>query len=144
MNINDIVSKVNDELAGELLTYNELLPFLDQTIDDINAELDTNFPVFSEFSATTYPDNYPNYNFFPDRYIRNVVIKGTAYKFYVMDEEGIPTAQMYQYNYQDNMFRMVRDYLEDVPDEYKADHKASVVGLSDVAYKDEEFGDYRL
>ena len=135
MTISKIVKRINEELAGELLTYGELETFLDQVIDDINHQLDSKFPAFSDFSAETYPDRYPNYNFFPEEYIRNVVIKGAAYKFYVMDEEGIPTAQMFQYNYQDQLFLMLRDYLEYVPEEFKKDGY-SAVRLSDVAWKE--------
>lgn len=134
MTINNIVKRINEELAGELLVYSELETFLDQVIDDINHDLDTCFPVFSEFNMETYPDRYPDYNFFPEQYIRNVVIKGAAYKFYVMDEEGIPTAQMYQYNYQDQRFYMLRDYLEEVPDEFRR-KGASAVAIWDVAWK---------
>lgn len=135
MTISKIVKRINEELAGELLTYGELETFLDQVIDDINHQLDSKFPAFSDFSAETYPDRYPNYNFFPEEYIRNVVIKGAAYKFYVMDEEGIPTAQMFQYNYQDQLFLMLRDYLEYVPEEFKKDGY-SAVRLCDVAWKE--------
>ena len=136
MTISKIVKRINEELAGELLTYGELETFLDQVIDDINHQLDSKFPAFSDFSAETYPDRYPDYNFFPEEYIRNVVIKGAAYKFYVMDEEGIPTAQMFQYNYQDQLFLMLRDYLEYVPEEFKKDGY-SAVRLWDVAWKEQ-------
>ena len=135
MTISKIIKRINEELAGELLTYGELETFLDQVIDDINHQLDSKFPAFSDFSAETYPDRYPDYNFFPEEYIRNVVIKGAAYKFYVMDEEGIPTAQMFQYNYQDQLFYMLRDYLEYVPEEFKKDGY-SAVRLWDVAWKE--------
>lgn len=135
MTIDNIVKNINENLAGELLTFNNLNLFLDETIDDINAKLNSTYPSFSDFTYEKYPDIYPNYNFFPDRYIREVVCKGAAYKFYVMDEEGIPTAQMYQYNYQDELFIMQRDYLEKVPEEYQADNTGSVQGLSDVAWK---------
>lgn len=144
MTIETIVKRVNDALAGELLTYNELKPFLDSVIDDINAMLDTTYPSFSEFTYENYPNNYPDYNFFPEKYIRSVVIIGAAYKFYVMDEEGIPTAQQYSYNYQDNSFCMLRDFVDRVPEEFKADHTGSVFGLSDVAYIPEYVGDYIL
>ena len=86
MTISKIIKRINEELAGELLTYGELETFLDQVIDDINHQLDSKFPAFSDFSAETYPDRYPDYNFFPQEYGRNVVIKRAAYKFYVMDE----------------------------------------------------------
>ena len=126
MKLTQIVKRINDELAGELLTYQELEPFLDAVIDDINHELDTKFPAFSEFSYATYPEHYPDYDFFPDKYIRNVVIKGAAFKWYIMDEEGIQTAQQYGYDYQDALYYMLRDYLEDVPDEFREQHWSSV------------------
>ena len=135
MTISKIIKRINEELAGELLTYGELETFLDQVIDDINHQLDSKFPAFSDFTAEAYPDRYPDYNFFPEEYIRNVVIKGAAYKFYVMDEEGIPTAQMFQYNYQDQLFYMLRDYLEYVPEEFKKDGYSGV-RLWDVAWKE--------
>lgn len=132
MKIANITSKINELLAGEMLSQTDLLPFMDEVIDEINETLDSTFPVMSEVIESGKTD----YDFFPDRYVRTVLIKGTAYKFYLMDEEGIQTAQQYGYNYIDAMFTMQRDYLEDVPEEYKAVHQSSVVGLSDVAYID--------
>ena len=70
ININTIVNYINERLAGEQLLYSQLLVFLDGTIDDINQALNSNFPAFSEFSEKD--ENYPDYNFFPDRYIRTV------------------------------------------------------------------------
>ena len=133
MLIENIVAGVNNELAGELLTYNDLKLFLDQTIDDINSTLDTCFPVFSEFSAETYPERYPDYNFFPDNYIRGVVIKGAASKFYTMDEEGNLASQQYEGTYQANLFKMLRDYLEYIQEEFQASNKSSVI-IPDVSY----------
>ena len=47
MYINDIVSGVNAKLAGEQLTFEEMVLFLDETIDDINRELNACYPAFS-------------------------------------------------------------------------------------------------
>lgn len=77
------------------------------------------------------------YDAFPDKYIRSVVIPGAAYKWYVMDEEGIPTADRYGYDYQDALFVMLRDYLEDVPMKYRAHTNAAVRHVSDVAFNPE-------
>ena len=144
MTIDKIVKGVNDALAGELLTYNELLPYLDSVIDDINADLDSTFPVLSDFTFENYPEHYPNYDFFPEKYIRSVLIKGAAYKFYVADEDGIPTAQQYQSQYIDDKFRMQRDYIEKVPEEFQADSGACVHDLCDVAWKDPWLGGTQL
>lgn len=124
MYINDIVSGVNAKLAGEQLTFEEMVLFLDETIDDINRELNACYPAFSEV------DRGLDYNYFPNKYIRSVVITGAAYKFYVTDEEGIITATQYQYDYFNNLFAMKRDYSASVPEEYLADEKGYLVGPS--------------
>ena len=124
MYINDIVSGVNAKLAGEQLTFEEMVLFLDETIDDINRELNACYPAFSEV------DRSLDYNYFPNKYIRSVVITGAAYKFYVTDEEGIITATQYQYDYLNNLFAMKRDYSASVPEEYLADEKGYLTGPS--------------
>lgn len=120
MVVSDIVSGVNAKLAGETLTYNQLRLFLDETIDDINAELNAKFPIFTGLG------DGEDYNFFPDKYIRSVVITGAAHKFYVTDEEGIMTAQQYAYDYADRLFTMKRDYTCKVPLEYREDAQGFV------------------
>jgi hypothetical protein len=123
MDINTIVKRVNKLLAGEQLVYFRLEEFLDSVIDDINSKLNSKFPAFSEVYE---PLNF-DYNYFPEQYIRSVVIPGAAYKFYIMDEEGMATAEQFGYDYEKALFMMMRDYLDDVPEEYQAESKGSVV-----------------
>lgn len=125
ININTIVNYINERLAGEQLLYSQLLVFLDGTIDDINQALNSNFPAFSEFSEKD--ENYPDYNFFPDRYIRTVVVIGACAKFYICDEEGAAVAEQYQYEYKEKLFLMVRDYSHQVPEEYRAEHQGYMI-----------------
>ena len=113
MKIINIVSGVNTLLAGETLTLNQMRLFLDSTIDEINDKLSSKFPTFEGLTESN------DYDFFPDNFIRSVVIKGTAYKFYVTDEEGIPTAVQYKFDYLDALFIMERDYSCKVPTEYQ-------------------------
>ena len=47
-----IIKDINTKLAGEMLSYAELRVFLDSAIDDINAKLNTRFPVFSTLGPT--------------------------------------------------------------------------------------------
>lgn len=116
MTINNIIKNVNASLAGEMLSYSQLVLFLDKAIDDINTRLNTAFPVFSEL-----PEDATEYTAIPDKYIRSVVIPGAAYYFYTMDEEGAPVASEYFRQYENNLFYMTRDYLMLIPDEYLAD-----------------------
>lgn len=127
MELTKIVQGVNTKLAGEMLTYEMLKPYLDEVIDNINAKLSSNFPVFSDFTQAAYPTVYPNYNFFPDKFIRTVVLYGAAQKFYTTDEEGINSARQYDVEYRNALFEMERDYIELVPTEYQVDTPASVV-----------------
>lgn len=126
MLVNDIVKRVNQELAGEQLVYTRIKPFLDEVIDDINANLNSTFPTFSDLGESVEGGLVTDYNYFPEKYIRSVVIKGAAYKFYVMDEEGEQIAQMYNYDYQRALFHMVRDYIDQVPEEYQSDSTGSI------------------
>lgn len=55
------------------------------------------------------------YDAFPDTYLRTVVALGTAVKFYTRDEEGEQIAMDYQNRYEAALFKMVRDYHNQVP-----------------------------
>lgn len=123
MHLNMIMRFLNDKLAGENLMFDQALVYLDSVIDDINTELQATYPAFSEFNIKNFP-KYPNYNFFPDKYIRSVVIPGAAYKFYTTDEEGASVAPQYMYDYKQNMFLMKRDYSSQIPQMFQ-DHSSS-------------------
>lgn len=56
-----------------------------------------------------------NYDAFPDEYLRTVVALGVATKFYTRDEEGEQVALDYQNRYEMALFKMVRDYHNQVP-----------------------------
>lgn len=108
----DIVKSINELLAGEMYTYQEYESFLDRVIDDINSQLNTRYPSFSELKAANKGDPPDKFECFPDRYIRLALIPGAAYYFYIMDEEGIDTAPAYREMYQRGLFMMLRDYVE--------------------------------
>lgn len=55
------------------------------------------------------------YDAFPDKYLRDVVALGVAVKFYTRDEEGEQIAMDYQNRYEMALFKMVRDYHNQVP-----------------------------
>jgi hypothetical protein len=113
MLVPNIVDAVNAKLAGETLTFMQMRLFLDETIDDINNQLSSQFPDFGAYGMAS------NYDCFPDKYIRTVLVVGAAYKFYITDEEGTPTALQYQKDYANNLFLMKRDYSDKVPTQYQ-------------------------
>jgi hypothetical protein len=133
MLIADVVKGVNNALAGELLSKRELLPHLDAAIDEINSALNSRFPVFSAL-----PESQLDYNYFPDNYIRTVVIPATAHFFYMMDEEGNVSAAGYYNRFQQNLFKMVRDYLRFVPALYQADDLQGTVDFNLTGANDSE------
>lgn len=114
MLLRDIVNRVNTLLAGERHSLMELTPFLDSAIDNINSQLNSTFPAFSEL-----PQGKAEYDYFPDRYIRSVVCVGAAWYYYTTDEEGISSAPQYQYDYDRGLFNMLRDYFNLVPEQYQ-------------------------
>lgn len=123
MKVVDIVRLTNKYLSGEQLTYNKLLPFLDAVIDDINSKLNSTYPAFSVACPVDALSENHNlvYNCFPDSYIRSVVCIGAASKFYMMDEEGIVSSEGYEMKYQENLFYMMRDFVDHVPQFYQSD-----------------------
>lgn len=126
MLITKIQKLFNDALAGETLSIKEMLPHLDAAIDGINDKLNSKYPVFSDIPVNS---NDAVYNFFPDKYIRTVVIPGAAWHFYVMDEEGLQTAPQYLQDYENGKFYMQRDMLYKIPEEYQDDdHAGFIVG----------------
>ena len=127
MELNKLVQRVNDLLAGETLTFEDLQIHFDAVIDDINSRLNSTFPALSEFHEDKdyYPD-YPDYDFFPDKHIRSVLAIGAAYYFYMTDEEGIEAAVDYARTYNQNLFYMERDYSMGVPEEFQAEDQGSL------------------
>lgn len=125
MFIKDITALVNTHLAGEMLSYTDMRPFLDHTIDDINTMLNAKFPVFSD-SSINYEAEYTAFN---DKFIRSVVVPGAVWYYYVVDEEGAPTAQQLSADYSRGLFVMQRDMLYSVPAEYQADDLQGAVSL---------------
>lgn len=124
MLITKIRKLFNEALAGETLTLSEMLPHLDAAIDAINENMNTIYPVFSDLD-TSQPEAV--YNYFPDSYIRTVVIPGAAWHFYVTDEEGAQTAIQYQTDFEMGKFRMLRDMLYKIPTQYQADSEQGSV-----------------
>lgn len=132
MELNKIVQRINELLAGEILSYGEMVPYLDSAIDDINSELGSTYPVFSELEA-----DQAEYSFFPDRYVRSVVCYGAAYYFYQTDEEGGQPPPGYTQTYMNNLFLMKRDWIQYVPVQYEQLGKPGAV-LFDVNSDGEE------
>lgn len=114
MKLVDIQHLMNEALAGELLSFREMLPHLNYALDEINTNLNTIYPEFK------IEEGIQEYNHFEDRYIRMVVIPGAAWHFYVADEEGMQTAPQYQIEFQKGLFFMLRDTVHNIPDQYKA------------------------
>lgn len=136
MKISEIVKRTNEKLAGETLLYSQLQVYFDEVIDDINSKLNSKFPVFSDVFTADALQQDAEYNYFPDKYIRTVVVIGAAYKFYCTDEEGIASAQQYGYDYSTNLFVMERDYSNLIPDEYRATEQGYLKGGFNFSLKD--------
>lgn len=69
------------------------------------------------------------YDAFPDKYLRTVVALGVAVKFYSRDEEGDQVALDYQNRYLDALFKMTRDYHNQVP-WYFQDHTGGYIDFT--------------
>ena len=126
MRVGQIVNLINKHLADEFCSVAELTSYMDRVIDDINTRLNSKFPTISEVIATAGSTTDPDYNVFPDKYIRSVLVVGAAYKYYITDEEGNVTAQQYGAEYNQNLFYMERDYSFSIPEIYRESEQGFV------------------
>ena len=149
MEIKKIIDYVNRSfIASDYVREPDVYYYMDLVIDDINERLQATFPTFTEWGDFVdkwnkavdeqhlpylHRDN-TKYDAFPDTYLRSVVALGTAVKFYTRDEEGEQIALDYQNRYEGALFKMQRDYLNQVP-EYFQDNTG---GLIDFSYVHEE------
>lgn len=143
MEIKKIVDFINrGYIASEYLREPDVYYYMDLVIDDINERLQAKYPTFSEWkdfvdkwnnwvaNSGIKPEEVPvgpmspaplflrdntKYDAFPDKYLRDVVALGVAVKFYTRDEEGEQVAMDYQNRYEMALFKMVRDYHNQVP-----------------------------
>ena len=126
MRVGQIVNLINKHLADEFCSVAELTSYMDRVIDDINTRLNSKFPTVSEVIAAAGGTTDPDYNVFPDKYIRSVLVVGAAYKYYITDEEGNVTAQQYGAEYNQNLFYMERDYSFSIPEIYRESEQGFV------------------
>jgi hypothetical protein len=125
---NNIINLISKHLADELVSESEMLSYMDRVIDDINTQMNTIFPTFTEFKELNgdIDATMLDYNVIPDKYIRSVVIPGAAYKYYTTDEEGSYAAPKYEEDYRTNLFYMERDFSFSVPEQYRANSQGYV------------------
>jgi len=121
MTLEKILDRTNRKLAGEMLQYSEIVDLLDDVVDEINEDLNSIFPVFSDLEQGA-----DTYAYIPDKYIRSVIIPGVAFKYFVQDEEGERVASEYYSDYSKARATMVRDYIELVPEEFKSENAGYV------------------
>lgn len=128
MRYNVMLNLISKLLTDELVSESQMLSYMDRVIDDINARLNTVFPTFTEFKEENgdVDGMLLDYTAIPDKYIRTVVIPGTAFKYYTTDEEGSYAAPKYEEDYKQGLFYMERDYSFSVPAEYRADEQGYI------------------
>ena len=128
MKYSTIVSLISKHLADEIVSEGEMLSYMDRVIDDINDRLNTVFPTFTEYREANLETSSDalDYTAFPDKYIRSVVVPGSAFKYYTTDEEGGYGAPKYEEEYKQGLYYMIRDYSFSVPEEYRADSQGYI------------------
>ena len=116
-----VIDDINDRLQAKFPTFTDWKDFVDKW----NASIDGSQPIpgvgFTDglvedmlIEPRLLKDN-TKYDVIPDKYLRSVVALGTAVKFYTRDEEGEQIAMDYQNRYEMALFKMVRDYHNQVP-----------------------------
>jgi len=117
-----VIDDINDRLQAKFPTISDWEDFVDHWNEFVTKGRplpDTDERAYPVFRG---PDNQAlflrdktKYDAFPDRYIRSVLALGVAVKFYTRDEEGEQIALDYQNRYEMALFKMTRDYHNQVP-----------------------------
>ena len=123
----DLQKLINVFLAGEMLSWKQMVPHLNWALDEINSELNTEFPLFENDTVT--------YEAFPDKYVRTVIVPGAVYHFYQVDEEGLTQSTQFKEDFYRGLYAMQRDYSHLIPEEYQSD---VLNGTVDSVYQDED------
>lgn len=126
MKINTLVDQINrGNIASDYIRVPEIYYYMDKVIDDINDRLQAKYPAFSEYADfvedwnTKYPDNpldRTNYSVLPDKWLRKIMPVGVARYYYMKDEEGEVAASDYFRVYEQELFYLVRDFHNQVPE----------------------------
>lgn len=133
-----VIDDINERLQAKFPTFTEWMDFVkewnaymtptEEDNEDIKHEfLPPNVPV--EWFGPFFIRDNTKYDAFPDKYLRQVVALGTAVKFYTRDEEGEQIALDYQNRYEMALFKMVRDYHNQVP-WYFQEHTGGFIDFS--------------
>lgn len=122
MNLRNYINR--NFIVSEHLHPIDMMGYMDAVIDDINEDMQTTFPTFSEWAdfCAEHPElelDPSVYTAFPSMYLRRVVAPGTALKFYAYDEEGEQVASKFYLDYEKGRFGMLRDYLHKVPEHFQ-------------------------
>lgn len=91
------VNKLVSNNSSYPLNYNQLMLYLDTTVDFINSTLGTSFKTISEsgYATSIAPDTYM-YGEIPDKYIRQVLIYYTASLYLEEEDETEDQYKLYQ------------------------------------------------
>lgn len=123
----DIVKNFNVLLAGDNLVLKDILPHLDFALDKVNEKLNTCYPTFTEYYDPNGDYKSDKYDLFENRFIRQVILPGAAWHYYVTDEEGLATSPQYEKDFENGLFVMQRDMLYNIPVEWQASNEQGTV-----------------
>ena len=113
MQVSDLKTRINQDLAGELMSLKMMLSHINWAIDNINSELNACFPILK--------DTDTEYTAIPDKYIRSVIVPGAVHHYYMVDDEGATGEQDFNQMFQNGLFIMLRDYSHLIPARYQDD-----------------------
>lgn len=121
-----IVKRINEKMFEGLYSYEDMKYELDDAIILINNTMHSKFPFMSEFFEAT-PEG--NYDFFPEEYIRSVVIEYVVSALYRREGEFSNEFNTAVGAYNRGLEVMFRDHYHRVPEEY-LDQEVGVIAMN--------------
>lgn len=131
-----VIDDINERLQTNYPNFTNWVDFVHEWAAYMDADKDDKTEYEYLPKALVYSGVKPTkvkstdkYDVFPDEYIRTVLALGTAVKYYTRDEEGEAIAADYQNRYEMALFKMQRDYINQVP-WYFQDHTGGYIDFT--------------
>lgn len=140
---NNIVNWINKRVVSYRVSWDDIVDYLDMAIDEINSYMSTKYPhvslVLNEYAPTEKTYSYRaggiDVEFFPGKYFTSIVMPYAITQILTTDEEFTMIYSKYMSQYQENLFVMARDEMNNIPYQFISAPKGVYFANPDPQFK---------
>lgn len=126
MTKNNIVNWINKRVVSYRVSWDDIADYLDMAIDEINSYMSTKYPhvtaVLDEFAPEdktySFRASGTEIPFFPEKYFTSIVLPYAITQILTTDEEFTMIYSKYMSQYQESLFIMARDEMNNIPQQF--------------------------